>query len=133
MNFLENNWRQKSLENLEKDKWESDRSGFPLVNTIHTLRKVTLEKLTIENLRVLISQEVGLNYLIPLSIEKLEENLWAEGDNYEGDLLEVVLKVNEKFWLNNKSYWSKLDDLISDYKGDLEQKHIDITIFYEVL
>ena len=59
----------------------------------------------------MIGQEIGLYFLMPLAIETLTDNIFAEGDYYEGDLLKNVLEVNTKFWDDNKNYWKQRNDL----------------------
>ena len=51
---LENNWRQKSLESLEKNTWPalSAGNGSYLMNTCHSLRKKQLQDFTTEDLRI---------------------------------------------------------------------------------
>jgi hypothetical protein len=46
----------------------------------------------------MIGENVGLTYLLPLAIERLEENPLAEGDYYPGDLLKAVMGVEESAW-----------------------------------
>ncbi len=121
---LENNWKYKTLEILEKDAWKYSGSDSTLIDKVHELRKVPLESFTIENLRLMIGQEVGLNYLIPLAIEILKEDLWAEGDYYEGDLLQSVLKIETDFWNKNNEYWTSLNNLIKDNKEEMIQRKI---------
>ncbi|MDR3693980.1 contact-dependent growth inhibition system immunity protein [Mucilaginibacter sp.] len=77
---LEKNWRYKTIEHLEKVKWPCHEFNSFLVNRMQELRKIPLNKFTTEDLRIMIGQEIGLYYLIPLALEKLTDNLWAEGD-----------------------------------------------------
>ena len=90
---LENNWRQKTLENLEKDFWGKPDFDSHLVTRCYELRKLPLDNFTTEDLRIMIGQEIGLDYLIPLAIEVLTIDLFAEGDFFEGDLLKNVLEA----------------------------------------
>jgi hypothetical protein len=129
---FENNWKVKTLEILEKDVWEHSDSNYSLISKIYELRKIPLENLTIENLRIIISQEVGLNYLVPLAIEILREDLWVEGDYYEGDLLQSVLKIKVDFWTKNKEHWTSLNNLIKDSRGIMMDKKIDGSNFDKV-
>jgi hypothetical protein len=80
--------------------------------TIHRLRKKPLGDFTIEDLRIMISQNVGNAQLIPIAIEKLKENIWAEGDFYPGDLLNSVLTSDPSFWKTNQSLWKTVKDLV---------------------
>ena len=45
----------------------------------HRLRDVPLSQLATEDLRLLIGQEIGLDYLVPLAIERVEQQPLAGG------------------------------------------------------
>ncbi len=128
---LENNWRQQSLERLEKKAWPSLSSdeGSYLIKTCNSLRKKQLQDFTTEDLRIMIGQEIGVYFLMPLAIETLTENLFAEGDMYEGDLLKSVLEVETKFWDDNKNYWEQLNDLIKDRRQEIKEMKFDTSKF----
>ena len=115
---LEPRWLNKSLESLEKDNWgaiPSDESY--LVKTCYKLRKKQLCEFEIEDFRILIGQDIGLKYLIPLAIKILEKNILAEGHFHEGDLLKSVLTSNPDYWKIEREDWS---NVISIYKNNLE-------------
>ena len=126
---LENIWRQKTLENLEKNYWDNQSYDSHLVKRCHELRKIPLDSFTTEDLRIMIGQQIGLNYLIPLALKTLTIDLFAEGDFFEGDLLKNVLSIETQFWNNNKSYWLTLDNLIKDRRSEIENKKFDVANF----
>lgn len=128
---LENNWRQKSLESLEKKSWPalSSDEGSYLIKTCNSLRKKQLQDFTTEDLRIMIGQEIGLYFLMPLAIETLTDNMYAEGDMYEGDLLKNVLEVDTKFWDDNKNYWQQPNDIIKDRRQEIAKMKFDISKF----
>lgn len=128
---LENNWRQKSLESLENNTWPvlSSDEGSYLIKTGNSLRKKQLQDFTTEDLRIMIGQEIGLCFLMPLAIETLTDNLFAEGDMYEGDLLKNVLDVDTKFWDDNKNYWQQVYEIIKDRRQEITNKKFDISKF----
>jgi len=128
---LENNWRQKSLESLEKKTWPalSSDEGSYLIKTCNSLRKKQLQDFTTEDLRIMIGQEIGLYFLMPLAIETLTDNLFAEGDYYEGDLLKSVLDVDTKFWDDNKDYWQQLNELIKNRRQEIKEMKFDLSKF----
>lgn len=70
----------------------------------------------------MIGQEIGLDYLIPLALETLEDNIFAEGNFYCGDLLDSVLKVGKRFWENNPIYKDDLEYLVGKNIKNLEYK-----------
>jgi hypothetical protein len=51
---------------------------------------------------MLISQGIGLPFLIPVALTKLKTNPFLEGDMFEGDVLMAVVKQND-FILNTPS------------------------------
>lgn len=131
MTTLENNWRQKSLESLEKKTWPalSSNEGSYLITTCNSLRKKQLQDFTTEDLRIMIGQGIGLYFLMPLAIETLTDNLFSEGDMYEGDLLKNVLDVDTKFWDDNKNYWQQLNNLVKDRRQEIKEMKFDIYKF----
>jgi len=122
MEKLENNWRTKTLEALEKDVWGEPEYNSHLVSTCHQLRKRPLNEFDNENLRILIGQNIGLKYLIPIAIEVLNENILAEGDLYAGDLLKSVLTSDENYWRDNKVEWLKVCDAFNQGIKNLESE-----------
>ncbi|WP_328436000.1 contact-dependent growth inhibition system immunity protein [Streptomyces sp. NBC_00425] len=71
---------------------------------MHALRCRPIGELTVEDMRLLIGQDVGLAYLLPLALEVLRDDPMAEGDMYEGDLLAAVLTRSPAVW----NEWSEL-------------------------
>ncbi len=94
----------KSIEQLEKDVWKNPPE-FPtdLIEKCYSYRKVSISELTNEQIRLLISQEIGTDYLIRIALETLEHNILTECDLYKGDLLDVVSKLPNEFWNKNKA------------------------------
>jgi hypothetical protein len=107
---LEKNWQTKTIEDLENNYWQDTTFPTKLVERCHELRKIQLDKFLTEDLRIMIGQQIGLDYLIPLAIETLAKDLFAEEDFYPGDLLQNILQVEIKFWENHKEYWVQIDN-----------------------
>jgi len=126
---LENNWRRKTLDNLEKENWPHFDSDSRLIRRTKELRKIPLDTYTTEDLRLMIGQQFSLDYLIPLALETLATDLFAEGTYFEGDLLKNVLVVKTDFWDNNKEYWLTLNGLIKDHRNEITERKFDTTHF----
>jgi len=122
----DNNWKEKSLENLEKDYWGEPNYDSHLVKTCHQLRKKSIKDFEIEDLRIMIGQNIGLKFLIPIALDKLKDNILAEGDYYEGDLLKAVLTCEKVFWSNESELTNELDAIISANKEILKEKEPDL-------
>ncbi len=119
INKLENNWRQKSIENLEKDFWgPPPENSTDLVAKVHGLRTVHIENLEPKDIRLLIGQNVGLRFLVPMALEILKEDLFIDTDFYHGDLLQGVMRVEGEFWRTNKELKEQLDELLRPYSQE---------------
>jgi hypothetical protein len=62
-----------------------------------------VDEFTVEDLRIMIGQQIGLWHLMPLTVAVLEQDPLAEGDFYAGDLLSSVISNEE--WLNLHTEW----------------------------
>ncbi|MFE3942301.1 contact-dependent growth inhibition system immunity protein [Streptomyces sp. NPDC059118] len=106
--------RTRSLEELERDRWSvPPADATRLVRTVYGLRRQPIGELTIEDLRLLIRQDVGLPYLLPVAMEALRDNPMAEGDMYEGDLLSAVLTRSPVMWSDSAGLLQELRVIVS--------------------
>jgi CDI immunity proteins len=123
----------KTIEQLEKEYWPPAIGETFLITRCTELRKKKLQDFTIEDLRIMIGQSIGLKYLVPIAIEKLIENPMVSGDFYAGDLLQYVLKVKPEFWKENKYYWQAINEIIKDIRYELNENKIETTLFDQSL
>ncbi|WP_044640679.1 contact-dependent growth inhibition system immunity protein [Risungbinella massiliensis] len=112
--------RTLSLEQLENEVWEPSDFRSSLIEKCEKLRKKPIEQFDIEDLRVMISQQIGLPFLIPIALEKLKMSPLLEGNFYKGDLLIAVLQVKDHFWEQFPSYKDELDYLLLDIEHFIE-------------
>lgn len=86
--------------------WGEQLFDSSLVSTAHRLYQKPLCEFTVEDLRLMIGQGIGLHFLVPLAIEKLEKNFLTYGDYHPGDLVRSVLTVEGDFWRTHQElYW----------------------------
>jgi len=57
-----------------------------------------------------------LPFLIPLAVERLEDEPLAAGDFYRGDLLRAVLGAGEVFWANHPDSFQRVRKVVSRLK-----------------
>jgi hypothetical protein len=114
--------RYKTLNEIEGHDWGEPDFGSHLVTTCHELREKPVSSFTVEDLRIMIGQNIGLDYLIPLALETLEDNILSEGDFYCGDLLDVVLRVDKEFWKSNPTYKNELIGMLEKNIKDIVSK-----------
>jgi tetratricopeptide (TPR) repeat protein len=80
-----------TLEQLEGRLLGNPDFDSHLVSTCHRLWTKPVSEFTVEDLRVMIGQRIGVPQLVPRALEMLEKDPMAEGDNFPGDLLTSVV------------------------------------------
>jgi hypothetical protein len=129
-------YEDRTLEELDSEDWgEPDYPSY-LVTTCHRLRRVPIKKFVIEDLRIMIGQQIGLKYLLPLALDRLEEDPFAEGDFYPGDLLKSVLEVSLAFWEQHPDLRQRMEPIIETAKAQIgarvEDEEIKATLKAEL-
>lgn len=104
---------KRTLEELEGERWGEPAFPSHLVTTCHRLRKVPIEQLGVEDLRILLGQAIGVTYLVPLALEILDANPLARGDFYPGDLLCSVLGLDSQVWKQHPDWAERLKCIVS--------------------
>lgn len=120
-----------SLEEIEGDAWGAvPADATHLIKTVYRLRRRPIAALDAEDLRVLVSQQVGLDVLIPRTLAKLHEDPLLEGDYYPGDVLTAVLRVPATYWSANPAQRTTVENIIAvvadpdpDLKADINKFH----------
>lgn len=90
----------RTLDELDPPRWEESAASeaTPLVRKVHALRRMRLGELTPADLRTLVSQQVGLPFVLPLAVRLLLDEPLLDAYFYEGDLLFAVVSVPESSW-----------------------------------
>jgi hypothetical protein len=83
-----------------------------MVRRCHALRSKPIDEFTVEDLRLMIQQQIGLRYLVPIALQHLREDPLAEGDFYPGDLLAAILRVDGAFWQQKPDLNRELRNMI---------------------
>ena len=113
-----------TLEDLEGSVWPliDPKDVSYLIARCNELRKKPISDYEIEDLRMMIGQNIGLNYLLPEALKVLSKDILAEGDFYEGDLLSSVLTVEREYWQENTSIWKEVLQLVEANYEVLEER-----------
>jgi hypothetical protein len=89
---------EKTLEELDGQRWGPPEVETSLVQTVHRLRRVPIGQFEPRDLRIMIGQGVGVQYLVPNALTLLERDPFMEADLHTGDLLMSVFNVDDAFW-----------------------------------
>ena len=123
----------KTLEELENNIWTNTEFPTGLVRKYHFLRKKKLRDFSVEDLRLMLSQDIGAKYLVPVAIKILKTDILAEGDFYPGDLLESILNLPVDFWIYNKTLLDDLGNLIEERFELIKSANLGDTIKEDLL
>lgn len=108
----------KSISQLGGWKWEGTIPSIETHGGIETrfynLHNKPISDLDDGDIRFLIGQNEGLNYLVPIALNKLKNDVFLEAEFYEGDLLYSLLTI-----IDTKNYWYE----------HIEQKQVLINLF----
>lgn len=122
----------KTLEELEgavvREPKDSDTH---LVQTCLRLMRVPVNRLTTEDLRMLIGQAISLEVLVPLALDTLEQDPLAAGNLYFGDLLHAVVRVPIPFWTMKPELRARLDSIIGDLKDRIRFVEREVLPHYD--
>ena len=105
--------RSKSILQLTREKFRNSAWDFDPFPSGYYLRNLPLDSLTEEHMWILIRQSIGLDYLVLMAIEKLEENPLIKSRRTEGDLLSAVLCADALVWKRNPHYRQRVTKLWS--------------------
>ncbi|MBU2663189.1 hypothetical protein KOI35_06670 [Actinoplanes bogorensis] len=120
---------ERSLQEIEGNDWgDPQPDATRLISTVLELRRRPIGTLEVEDLRILLGQQVGVEVLVPLALDRLEDDPLAEGDFYPGDLLVSVLRLPAEHWRGHPDQVRRMNDVIAavppeevdrDLQGDI--------------
>ena len=111
-----------TLQDLEQHDWGEPTYDSYLVKTVHALRRKPIAEFTVEDMRIMIGQAVGVNHLIPLALGHLERNAFVAGRFYPGDLLGVVLEVGSEYWRSHPTEAGRLKEVAAGAAAAMAQR-----------
>ena len=88
------------------------------------MHSVPLKKLTVENLRMLVLQQIGLSHLVPIALDFIEKNPLVGGDFYSGDLLMSVASAPEEFCAAHQEPNNRL----AEVKSEMHQSALPVPL-----
>ncbi|MEV0427582.1 contact-dependent growth inhibition system immunity protein [Micromonospora sp. NPDC050495] len=105
-----------TIEQLERDVWpDPGPEVTSLVRRCTELRRKPLVEFTVEDLRIMLGQEIGVPALLPLAVQVLVRDPLAEGACYPGDLLANVLRLPDSAWSSLRSERKRLESVLAEF------------------
>ena len=112
-----------SLDVLDPPAWgRAPSQATFLIRRCHELRSKPLDEFTVEDLRIMIGQQIGLRHLVPMALQRLGADPRVAGDFFPGDLLASVLRVDRGFWREYPALARQLRTVLDDLEADSAAK-----------
>lgn len=127
----------KPRRNLDEDRtlrvllaWPASEPPYPtsLVERCEIALNTPLGALGMEQIRLLIGQGFGLEYLMPKALGVLDTYPLIGVTHYEGDLLSACLRVKTDFWTSASGLHERLRTIVSK----LDQSSVDAKLAGEI-
>ena len=113
--------KEKSIQELENDFWP-DQNEYPtgLVERCHNYRKIKLKDLQIHQIITLLIQDIGSEYLMPIVLERMDDDI-SEEDDYDGSsFLESIDFFSEEIFKRNPELYKATLDLFDRRQTEIE-------------
>lgn len=104
-------------------KWKSKvhkKDFTPIQMRGYNLYHTPLDDFQIDDIRFMIGQKMGLQYLLPIAFSLFEKDILVEGSYYKGDVLSMVFTIKREFWNNNPDLKSHFLRILLDNKETLD-------------
>ncbi|MFC4148585.1 contact-dependent growth inhibition system immunity protein [Micromonospora mangrovi] len=104
-----------TIEEYERNVWpDPGPDATSLVRRCAELRRKPVADFTVEDLRVLLGQEIGVPALLPRAVAVLLRDPLAEGAYHPGDLLSNVLRLRDAAWSDLQTERTQLAAVLTE-------------------
>ncbi|MEH0822107.1 MULTISPECIES: contact-dependent growth inhibition system immunity protein [unclassified Micromonospora] len=108
-----------TVEQLEREVWpDPGPDATFLIKRCAELRRKPLAEFTVEDLRIMLGQGIGVPALLPRAVQVLLRDPLAEGDHYPGDLLSTVLRLPDSAWSTLRTDRERLASVLAELIAD---------------
>ncbi|MGY8665886.1 contact-dependent growth inhibition system immunity protein [Bradyrhizobium sp. UFLA05-109] len=92
----------RTLEQIDGQNWgDPETAPTGMVARCLRLRRTPLKDFTSGDLRMLVSQKIGLSILVPKALQLVSNEPLLETEFFPGDLLSALLRVDKAYWSDN--------------------------------
>lgn len=113
--------KEKSIQELENDFWP-DQNEYPtgLVERCHSYRKIKLKDLQIHQIITLLIQDIGSEYLMPIVLKRMNNDI-SEEDDYDGSsFLESIDFFSDEIFKRSPELHKATLDLLDRKQTEIE-------------
>ena len=89
-----------------------------IIERIHGLRKKVIRDFDQSDIKICLTQGIGIFYLIPKALEILTDNPFIETDHYPGDLFKACISILNEFWNNNPDDKERMKQVVKSAEAN---------------
>ena len=107
----------------------------PMVEQIEIAYATPLKNLSVDQVRLLVGQQIGLEFVMPRALYELSKNPLVDASYYQGDLLNACLSVDREFWMEHEGHWYDLNTIfeaLRETMKDIEKQSESFYSFPEI-
>ena len=102
----------KTLMQLDPDAWDPDALDPEWGVFVQRLANKPLRKFLPTEMYALLQRQLGLPFVVPLAINRLEADPFLQAAQYPGDLLTVLIEVDSRFWNERYDLWDAMMSML---------------------
>ena len=113
----------KSIEEIENDYWPDQQYYIShLVKRCHAYRKIRIAELQIHQIITLLIQDIGSEILLPLVLNRMNNNLFEE-DDYDGSsFIQSIDFFNDEIFKKSPHLYNLTMSFLKEKESDIEAK-----------
>jgi contact-dependent growth inhibition (CDI) system CdiI-like immunity protein len=101
---------------------------------LHDAVTKPVDSLNTADLRILISQDIGLAFVMPLALPLVEQDPLIEVEYFRGDLLAAMLRASSDFYLDHPDIRHRMEKIVDAVPNALDKlDHVDFDTTSESL
>ena len=123
--------RSKSIEELTGYYWCAPEFESNVVLKSHAMRRKPLAELTLDDIRTGVMQQIVVSYLVPLALEVVEKDPYAESQAFPAEVTVALLNIPIEFWIAHKDLRNRLQcvyERVEATKDDQDEAWIEVIL-----
>ncbi len=115
--------RSKSIEELSGYYWFAPEFESNVVLKSHAMRRKPLAELTRDDIRMGVMQQIGVSYLVPVALEVVERDPYAESQAFPAEITVALLNVPTEFWIAHEDLRNRLQRVYERVEATKDDQH----------
>lgn len=130
----------RSICQLEGWDWKGEKITVEddgmIVYRCYVLTQKPIKDLSPADIYFLITQECGLPYLVPMALDLLQNDFYAEMEDFKGDLALALVQISDDnkydYWPNHPTEKTRLCEMYKTNQQNMEEA-LDVSVSWHII